>query len=40
VRRRDASTLAQDGVGVDLLGLAEDLGGLHVFRDTPRGAFQ
>ena len=36
VRRCLASTLAQDGVGVDLLWLAEDLRGLHVFRDTPR----
>ena len=35
MRRCDASTLAQDGVRVDLLGLAENLGGLHVFRDTP-----
>ena len=32
VRRCLASTLAQDGVGVDLLWLAEDLRGLHVFR--------
>ena len=33
----DASTLAQDGVSVDLLGLAEHLGGLHVLGVTPRG---
>ena len=36
VRRCLASTLAQDGVGVDLLWLAEDLRGLHVFRDVFR----